>query len=96
MIKSFRGWELDNFYFHSSKARGIDKSIEDALRRKLDIIHSAEAEIDLKVPPGKRFEHLSGKLNDRCSIRVNRKYRLIFKWDNGEAIDLYLVPYEYK
>ncbi len=96
MIKSFKDQELEDFYFQGTTARGIPKAIEGALRRKLDIVHAAEAENDLKVPPGNRFEHLSGKLNDRCSIRVNRKYRLIFKWDDGEAIDLYLDPHEYK
>ncbi|HHN7402476.1 TPA: type II toxin-antitoxin system RelE/ParE family toxin, partial [Escherichia coli] len=28
-------------------------------------------------------------------IRVNKQYRLIFKWVNGKAEDLYLDPHKY-
>ena len=96
MIKTFRAESLDDYYFLGIKSREIPSLIESALRRKLDILHVAEGENDLRVPPGNRFEHLSGKLKDWCSIRVNKQYRLIFKWDSGEAIDVYLDPHKYK
>lgn len=46
-------------------------------------------------PPGNRYEELSGKLNGYSSVRVNKQYRLIFKWVNGKAEDLYLDPHKY-
>lgn len=48
------------------------------------------------VPPGNKFEHLNGKLKGWCSIRVNRQYRLIFRWEQGEARCLYLDPHSYR
>ncbi len=96
MIKTFRAQSLDHYYFLGIKSREIPSTIERALRRKLDIIHAAEGENDLRVPPGNRFEHLSGKLKGWCSIRVNKQYRLIFKWASSEAIDVYLDPHKYK
>ncbi|WP_204795819.1 type II toxin-antitoxin system RelE/ParE family toxin [Oceanisphaera litoralis] len=29
-------------------------------------------EVELRVPPGNRFEHLQGSLSGWCSIRVNK------------------------
>jgi len=96
MIETFKKQSLNDYYFQGVKTREIPSTIESALRRKLDIIHVAENESDLRVPPGNRFEHLSGKLSDWCSIRVNKQYRLIFKWNEGEAIQVYLDPHDYK
>jgi toxin HigB-1 len=53
---------------------------------------------DLRIPPSNRFEKLRGKLADFHSIRVNKHWRLIFKWDGnrGEAADVYLDDHGYK
>ncbi|MDA8788891.1 type II toxin-antitoxin system RelE/ParE family toxin [Porticoccaceae bacterium] len=96
MIKTFQDQWLDDYYFFGVKSSNIPSTIESALKRKLDIIHAAKGERDLRVPPGNRFEHLEGKLKDWCSIRVNKQYRLIFQWDTGEAKGLYLDPHTYK
>lgn len=79
MIKSFRDQWLNDYYFSGKKSPNIPSTIESALRCKLDIIHVAKGEQDLRVPPGNRFEHLQGNLKDWCSIRVNKQYRLIFQ-----------------
>ena len=96
MIKAFRDQWLDDYYFGGKKSSHIPGAIEGALRRKLDIIHVAKEEQDLRAPPGNRFEHLRGKLKDWCSIRVNRQYRLIFQWHVGEASKVYLDPHTYR
>ncbi len=46
----------------------------------------------------KLFEKLSGKLKDKCSIRVNNQWRIIFIWDDerGEADGIYLDNHTYK
>ncbi|MGC3874479.1 type II toxin-antitoxin system RelE/ParE family toxin [Halomonas sp. GXIMD04776] len=31
-----------------------------------------------------------------CSIRVNKQYRLIFRWEGGVAQDTYLDPHVYE
>ena len=96
MIKTFRDQWLDDYYFQGEKSSHITATIEAALKRKLDIIHAAYGEQDLRVPPGNRFEHLQGKLKDWCSIRVNKQYRLIFQWNTGEASEVYLDPHTYR
>jgi len=43
------------------------------------------------------FEKLRGKLADFHSIRANRQWRLIFRWDGsrGEATNIYLDDHSY-
>ena len=96
MIKSFRDQWLDDYYFGGAKSVNIPKAIESPLKRKLDIIHVANGENDLRIPPGNRFEHLEGKLKGWCSIRVNKQYRLIFQWGSGDASGIYLDPHTYR
>jgi toxin HigB-1 len=96
MIESFRDESLSNYYWNGEWHRDIPANLTGALKRKLDLMHAAEAECDLRVPPGNRFEHLQGKLRGWCSIRVNKQYRIIFKWVAGKAIDVYLDPHTYK
>jgi proteic killer suppression protein len=96
MIKTFRDQWLNNYYFGGEKSPNIPSTIESALKRKLDIIHVAKGEKDLRIPPGNRFEHLEGNLKDWWSIRVNKQYRLIFQWDTGEANGVYLDPHTYR
>jgi len=96
MINSFRDAWLDDYYFKGMKSSNIPRTIEKALKRKLDILHAAHGAQDLKVPPGNRFEHLQGKLSSKCSIRVNKQYRLVFRWNAGQADGVYLDPHTYR
>ncbi len=64
--------------------------------RKLQILDATTCEADLRVPPGNRFEHLSGRLKEWSVIRVNDQYRLIFQWKQGVALETYLDPHVYR
>ena len=95
MIESFKEEWLSKYYWQATPSKNIPSNIESALIRKLTIIHAAINEADLRCPPGNRFEHLKGNLKDWCSIRINKQYRLIFKWADGKATELYLDPHNY-
>lgn len=62
MALEFRESWLELFYEEDKRHRLIPNSIENALFRKLEILDAAQAESDLRVPPGNRFEHLVGNL----------------------------------
>lgn len=94
-IGCFREPWLEAFFHHAALHRKIPVDIHTALSRKLDIINAAASHRDLRSPPGNRYEELLGKLQGYSSIRVNKQYRLIFKWVNGKAEDLYLDPHIY-
>jgi proteic killer suppression protein len=48
--------------------------------RKLLILDAADALGDLRVPPGNRLEKLRGDRAGTCSIRINQRWRIRFKW----------------
>lgn len=96
MAIEFKDTWLEAFYENDQSHKKIPRTLENALFRKLEILDAATQESDLMVPPGNRFEHLQGNLSGWCSIRVNKQYRLIFRWKESVAQDAYLDPHTYR
>jgi toxin HigB-1 len=98
MITGFRDDWLCDFFVDDKQSRHIPPDIDGRLFRKLQMIDDATCDQDLRVPPSNHFEKLKGKLKAFHSIRVNRQWRLIFRWDGtkGEASDLYLDDHGYR
>jgi toxin HigB-1 len=61
--------------------------------RKLDQLDSAISLEDLRIPPGNRLETLSGDRRGQFSIRINDRYRVCFRWVDGEADSVEIVDY---
>ena len=68
------------------------QSIERAARRKLQLLAAATALGDLRAPPGNHLEALAGSRRGQHSIRVNKQWRVCFRWDDG-AHDVEVVDY---
>ena len=98
MIKNFRDNWLRNFFVEDIQSKKIPADIRSRLFRKLQLLDDATSDADLRSPPSNHFEKLSGKLKDKCSIRVNNQWRIIFIWDDerGEADGIYLDNHTYK
>jgi proteic killer suppression protein len=97
MIVRFRDQWLHDFFVEDVVSKKIPSDIQARLFRKLQMIDDAATDQDLRVPPSNHFEKLQGNLIGFCSIRVNRQWRLIFRWDGakGEAGGLYLDNHSY-
>lgn len=98
MIVGFRdGWML-NFYVEDVRSRKIPPDLQRRVFRKLQMIDDATTDQDMRVPPSNHFEKLRGRLEAFHSIRVNKQWRLIFRWDGGkgEASDVYLDDHSYE
>ena len=92
MIKSFSDKESEQFYL-TGKSKKIPSTIHRVALRKLDYLNSAFVLDDLKVPPANRLEKLLGDLKDFYSIRINKQYRIIFKFDNNNAYEVKITDY---
>ncbi|OGH99956.1 MAG: hypothetical protein A2Y25_02425 [Candidatus Melainabacteria bacterium GWF2_37_15] len=46
-----------------------------------------------KIFDGGISKKLKGNLQDYCSIRINDQYRLVFKFENGNAENIYIADY---
>ena len=62
-------------------------------RRRLDTLNRANSLGELRNPNGNRLETLSGDRAGQHSIRINRQWRICFRWDNGDAYDVEIVDY---
>jgi proteic killer suppression protein len=98
MIVTFRDAWLQAFFVEDVRSRRIPSDLEGRLFRKLQMIDDATTDQDLRIPPSNHFEKLLGSLADYHSIRVNRQWRLIFRWngERGEASGLYLDDHSYR
>jgi proteic killer suppression protein len=74
-------------------ARVINKALWPIVRRKLDMVNGAADVRDLRVPPGNYFEVLKGDQAGRVSIRVNRQYRISFRFESGNAFEVRCEDY---
>jgi proteic killer suppression protein len=61
--------------------------------RKLDMLSSARVLQDLLQPPGNRLEALRGDLRGFHSIRINEQWRIVFRWEAGEAHAVRIIDY---
>ena len=61
--------------------------------RKLDQIYSIIILEELRIPPGNRFESLSGDRKMEYSIRINNQYRICFIWNNESANQVEITDY---
>jgi len=97
MIIGFRDGWLRSFFVDDTRHKRIPAEIEDRLFRKIQMIDDARTDQDLRVPPSNHFEKLRGRLEGFHSIRVNRRWRLIFRWNatTGEVDELYLDDHSY-
>ncbi|MCD7109483.1 type II toxin-antitoxin system RelE/ParE family toxin [Rhizobium sp. DKSPLA3] len=98
MIVGFRDGWLRAFFVSDVRSRNIPSDLEGRLFRKLQMIDDAMSDQDLRAPPSNHFEKLRGSLEGLHSIRVNKQWRLIFRWDDGrgEASDVYLDDHSYR
>jgi proteic killer suppression protein len=72
---------------------GVDRIVQRAALRKLELVNAAVDVEDLRIPPGNRLERLAGDRRGQHSIRVNDQWRICFIWREGGAEDVELVDY---
>lgn len=60
---------------------------------KLYIIDSATSLEDLRIPPVNHHEALTGDRYGQHSIRINRQWRICFRWDDRHAYELEITDY---
>ena len=92
MIISFGDKETHKIW-EGQRVKGFSRDIQEIARRKLRMLNSSQDINDLMVPPSNRLEKLKGKLKEFYSIRVNNQWRIIFKWNNGNAELVEIIDY---
>lgn len=92
MILSFGSKETEKIW-NGIRVKKMPVEIQNIGRRKLRMLNNSQDIADLRIPPSNRLEKLSGNLNCFYSIRINKQWRIIFTWNNGNASDVKILDY---
>ena len=83
MIRSFRHKGVEKFFTTGSK-KGIQPEHARRLKHILFRLHSAENVYDMNFP-GAELHRLKGDLKDRWAVKVSGNWRVIFRFERGQA-----------
>jgi len=91
MIKTFQCKHTQALF--EGKCPRKFKAFAPVAERKLQMLNDAYALEDLRVPPGNRLEALRGDRAGQWSIRINDRWRVSFRFEDGNAFDVAIVDY---
>jgi proteic killer suppression protein len=92
VIKSFGDRDAERL-FRRQPVKRLGADVQRIALRKLRMLDAATTLDDLRVPPANRLEKLKGDRAGQHSIRINRQWRLCFRWRAGVAHDVEIVDY---
>jgi len=91
MISTFKCSDTADLFNGHRVARWAN--IETVAMRKLAMLNRAANVSDLRIPPANRLELLKGDRAGQYSIRINDQWRVCFRFDGGNALDVEIVDY---
>lgn len=94
----FKDKDIEAFWLdpETSAPKRVSPKLRHALYRKLQMLSAAYTLNDLRVPPSNHLEKLQKDRKDyagKHSICVNKQWRLVFRWDDGEAKEVEFCDY---
>jgi toxin HigB-1 len=95
MIRNFKSKTAQDIFDGTTtrSSRRIPTDLHDKIRRLFDQINASPNIETLRIPPGNNLERLKGNFKRYWSVRVNKQWRVIFCWENNEALDVDVVDY---
>lgn len=92
MLSSFGDKDTKKIW-EGERVKGFSTEIQETARRKLRMLNNSQDLTDLLIPPSNRLEKLKGNFKEFYSIRINDQWRIIFKWNNGNAEGVKIIDY---
>jgi toxin HigB-1 len=92
MIVSFACKETERVWKQEFSKR-FPPAIQRVMLRKLIILSKSVSLEDLKCPPSNRLQKLKGDREGQYSIRINEQYRICFRWQGGNSLNVEIVDY---
>lgn len=92
MIRSFADKETESL-FRTGKSRHLPPAVlRRAILRLNQIDHAVTLE-EMRPPPSNRLEVLHGDRAGQWSIRINEQWRICFRFEGRDALDVEIVDY---
>jgi len=93
-IQSFTGRAVQRFFVEGTVPKRVGwAGVARVVARKLDMLDYAHELADLASPPGNRLEALKGDLAGYHSIRINDRWRVVFRWTGSGPADVDIRDY---
>jgi proteic killer suppression protein len=92
VIRSFADKEAVKIW-NQEYSRKLPPQIQERGLMKLQQLHAANDLRDLAIPVSNQLEALKGDLRDVYSIRINRQWRICFRWHGGHAWEVRITDY---
>jgi toxin HigB-1 len=92
MIRSFADAETERFY-RTGASRRLANTIQRRAMMRLRQLDAATRIEDLRLPPSNRLEALSGERAGQHSVRINDRWRVCFRFADGDAFDVEITDY---
>ena len=92
MIRSFTSSETERF-FAAGKSRRLPPEIQVRAAMRLTQLNAATTINDLRFPPSNRLEALKHDRKGQWSMRINEQWRICFRFERGDAIDVEITDY---
>ena len=92
MIVNFKCKQTEEL-FRGKYIKKLPKELYIIAIRKLKMLDATTVLHDLKIPPGNKLEALKDDRKGQHSIRINDKWRICFKWKEGNALNVEIVDY---
>ncbi len=93
-IQSFSDDATEGFFATGNFKRGAGwQSVSKVASRKLDMLQYATQLSDLNAPPNNRLEALKKDLKGYHSIRINDRWRIVFRWTDHGPSEVRIMDY---
>jgi proteic killer suppression protein len=92
MIASFRHKGLRRFFENEDRSK-LPAEMTERIARVLLALHTARALDDLAAVPSFRLHALHGDLKGYWAVTVRANWRIIFRVDGDDIVDVDLVDY---
>lgn len=92
VIESF-GDRQTELIWNGEFSRRLPPAIQEAALTKLRLLNAAVRLENLSAIAGNKLESLNGDRKGQHSVRINRQWRVCFRWKNGCAHEVAIVDY---
>jgi len=92
MIKHFADAETATI-FAGKRSRKLPPEIQRRALNKLRILDRIHNLHELRLPPSNRLHALSDDRQGQHAICINAQWRICFRWDDTDALDVEITDY---
>jgi len=92
VIRTFADRDTEQI-FATGRSNRLPVDLLRRARRKLEYVDLVSRLDDLRVPPGNRLHKLAGDRTGQLAIAINDRWRICFRWQDGDALDVEIADY---